>query len=336
MKIQFSKIKYALTFLSWLILWLGLGALITILGMGIAHAQPPRYFAPYDSPFGEGARINLTQSLDESGGWANATLHVDCWDQNQLREADRYNRRVICRWPWGWQLATPPPMDQVNHWASIIRPFVGNLAAISVADEPDCLISFNQWTVGRCNAASAAIDAHISVINSLFPGVPTWVNYTSAFFNWFQYPNAVGVRFPTRVTWLSLDCYTIWTACFAGVSVDRLYNAAQGYLLPHQKFVMVPPGARFFKVSGKLSLTSEQVRILARQYLNYANGNPRVVGIFPFAMFDRQTINEHWIGMRNDPIILSTYQQIGREWLNHAPTFPRPPQVTGLRIVREP
>lgn len=325
-------VKYAVTFVSWLILWLILGMILTILGIGIAQAQP-RLYGPFDTPL---SPYEINQTLSETSGWTNVTMRIDCWDRSQLQTAQSFGRRVICRWPWDWQPTSPPPMDQVEVWAANIRSFGPTIAGILVCDECDCLVPFSQWTVGRCNAASAALDQQISVINTVLPGVPTWLNYTSAFFNWFQYRDAAGVRFPTRVNWLSLDCYTVWTACFGRVSVDALYNATIPYLRSDQRFILIPPAARFLRVSGTLALTSEQVVATAPQYFTYATSQSRVLGIIPFIWWDRSTSVEEWVGMRNDPAILSTFQNLGRSWLGVPPVPPTPPrQVTGVRIVRD-
>lgn len=292
------------------------------------------------------ARTTASEAqIREAAPYTNVTMAVR-WDvPEDWAAAEAVGAKVILLWPHpallafastadvDWSLVVCCTGRTLAEWVYTVRAHQDRVVAIMVADEPELHVlgGPNTWTPGNNRALGARLEAHLAIVRSALPGIPTWINHTSAWFNW-ALVGPLGTASPNGVPipsadWLSLDCYTPWDACYGrGVTVERLYAAWKPYLSPSQRFALIPQGnlANWFGVT----LTPTEVAAVAEQYYQYALREPRVVGIFPFIWWG---IEGESVGGGFEPTIRAAYASIGQRLLQR---LVPPAPVRGLRIVR--
>ena len=308
-------------------------------------------FGYYDSPIQN--PLDRHAQMQEHARYANATMAVRWWREDDWAVAREAGLRVIVNWPHEFWLAVdenrplildaamwcrmpaeddPGWCNQTSaDWLNVILAHQDQIAAVSVVDEHDCGAPFPAgWTVTNCQAAARKIEANIAAVRFYLPGIPTWVNYTSAFANWFQTsaPSRYGVSLASA-DWVGFDSYTPWEACWGRVSCPTLIAGMERFMAAHQKIALIP---RAFAGSYlNWNPPSTTVASVARQYLSYMQTHPRVVGMFPFIWWD---LMGSGTGAEKVPVIRTAYEQIGMA-ITGRPGPPPPPAPTGLRILRE-
>ncbi len=225
---------------------------------------------------------------------------------NPLAMAQAAGVKSIIVWPfWGTiDVGTGPDPAVFNSWVQAITPYINNIAAVAIIDEPDC--NYNGatfpggWTPENCRAMRLKIEANIAKLKSAFPNMPAWVNYTSAFMAGLPQPSTSEYNIPQNADWISWDCYTPWDNCFGSWSVPTVLSWLDAKLGPSQRAVFIPQ-------AYQTGSTEAQVSAIADQYYNLALSDPKVIGIFPFIWWNPPGI----IGAHDSPVIRAKYAQIG-------------------------
>src|SRR5262249_52667935 len=145
---------------------------------------------------------------------------------------------------------------------------------------------------------------------------------------------------PSRVDWISFDCYGPWNSCgLERSSVPNLFQKLKSNLGPNQRAVLIPQGTLG---SG---LNDAQVSSLADQYFQLAQAEPIGVGVIPFQWYSERYATydgsppgpfgteaaSGGLGTRDLPTIRAEFTQIGKAIVGNVPPPPppnQPPPVT--------
>ncbi len=203
-------------------------------------------------------------------------------------------------------------------WVKALQPNIDNVAAIFLVDEPS---HSNDWSVIKSDLERAT-----SEIKKEFPNTPVYVNFLA--------PDARGFAFgpmPVNVDWVSFDCYGAWDNCSdLGYSIPQELYALKQQMNSGQKIILVSSA---FRASVPVwNLSDSELSLLADKYLNLAQTDPDIIGVFPFLW---QTIADPsgytLTGVKDLPILQQKYKQIGATILANAPDI-MPPTISNLSI----
>lgn len=220
-------------------------------------------------------------------------------------------------------------------WINLINSHRDEIAYMRVGDEYGCGVPYQQWLANTTNCARAAakIEAILAEIRRWMPGIKTHVNETSQFITFFTSwrgnwrLNYFGIRL-SSADYVGFDCYTPFSHCGrdgVGIySVKTLIDNMKLVMRPHQKVILIPRA--FTGLYLGWNPAPSEVSVMAWQYYSYALTEPLIEVIEPFIWWGQG-------GAAYNTELQTTYAAIGR--LITGRQLPPPPQVTGLRIVRE-
>jgi hypothetical protein len=176
--------------------------------------------------------------------------------------------------------------DYATYWSSIktaIGPYSGSVAMFYYDDEPVWNLMNKGFSMADAVSIITTTTAMIKADTATWNTIPIWVNE-----GWP--PTYWGVQYPTSVDWVGFDDYDCENGCPPSHSGDPAYMTVHAQLMAHlqtnQKVVVVPNGALFRANSfGSVATTQAEqdyYTSMAEFYINLAESEPRVIGLFVF------------------------------------------------------
>ncbi|MEQ1877479.1 MAG: hypothetical protein ABL958_12605 [Bdellovibrionia bacterium] len=199
-----------------------------------------------------------------------------------------------------WSIRT----DYRQRWekySSKIRPYLGNILAFYMADEPDHQ-PFRGVKPTPWNIMVEKLEFTAQVVRQTFPGAKVMFNYS-----W------VGLHFnlpaPPSFDYVGFFCYGPWDSCMmAGFPIPEGLRRVRDELThPAQKLFIIPEGTSFHYDAHGLSLDQNAIAERADKYLELALSEPRVELLMTF-LWQEGTPGS----VRNMPPVRERYVSIGK------------------------
>ena len=190
-----------------------------------------------------------------------------------------------------------PDMESVwdSKYVPWITPNKNNFAAIYLFDEPYSNTDISHSEVRK------GLENMIYLIKRDFPQIPTAVIFSVNEVNWISQGSVV---IPTGLDWVGFDCYSDFSNC-NGNSIPWYYGQLEQKMNANQHLMVVPQGIFW----GANPSQSDQNVIASRidQYVSYAQGDPKVIGMFPYVY---QPSDGSFVATKDMPIVLNKFQQV--------------------------
>jgi len=240
----------------------------------------------------------------------------------------------------------PGALAQWNRHADSIRPYISNVAAFYLYDEPYGQLGY----LGR-SVVYQRLQRAAKTVKQTFPGIP--VAIAEAADNLTTYYSKQAYSVPPEIDWVGFDCYDgTFSNCGAShKSIPQFLALLKAALdSTKQKMFLIPPS--FYLMSSRgpeaeiLSVirhgapctatpnckTQDSLAAIARQYASLAKSDRTVVGIvaFPGSLYEQD--HDLFLGALDMPRVRAAYDQIYRS-IPGNDALANPPYPSGVRIV---
>lgn len=240
----------------------------------------------------------------------------------------------------------PEALSQWKKHADSIRPYISNVAAFYLYDEPYGQLGHLGRSVVYQRLARAA-----KAVNESFPGIP--VAIAEAADNMTNYYSREPFRVPPEIDWVGFDCYDrSFSDCGASHKSIPEYLALLKTALgsSRQRTFLIPPA--FYIVSGKAPESEilsairhggpcnatpnckvqDSIAAISQPYFSLAKSDRTVVAIIPFTGGLYEESGKVFLGALDMPRVRAAYDKIFAS-IPGNDAVPNLPYQTGAKIV---
>lgn len=215
-------------------------------------------------------------------------------------------------------------LSQWNKHADSIRPYITNVAAFYLYDEPYGQLG----RLGR-SVVYQRLERSAKAVKRTFPGVP--VAIAEAADNMTNYYSHEAFRVPPEIDWVGFDCYDgLFSDCGSSHrSIPQYLGILKGVLdSTKQRIFLIPPA--FYLMSGKATVTDvlsairnggpctraptcktqDSIAAIAASYASLARSDRNIVAIVPFTGGLYEDSDHLFVGALDMPRVRAAYDKI--------------------------
>ena len=240
----------------------------------------------------------------------------------------------------------PEALSQWKKHADSIRPYISNVAAFYLYDEPYGQLGHLGRSVVYQRLARAA-----KAVKESFPGIP--VAIAEAADNMTNYYSREPFRVPPEIDWVGFDCYDgSFSDCGASHrSIPEYFAILKARLgSPEQRIFLIPPA--FYIVSGKAPESEilsairhggpcgappnckaqDSIAAISQPYFSLAKSDRTIVAIIPFTGGLYEDSDNVFLGALDMPRVRAAYDKVFAS-IPGNDAVPNLPYQTGAKIV---